>query len=639
MMMKISRLNMFRVAQLAQVLILFLLISIEAFPGILILLACTYFLIYNVYICLDSKSGIFFMLADFSIAFLVLQVSIQMKQQVLVFIAIKALIFLVSQTFVRKFNWRYLGGDPLTYKLSAFDYVLLTLPFLINFKILMAGSNSKLTFLLSQYDIVGHSYLIKIRGICGGALEQCFFNGNKLPDNRSLFNYPHLFHDIFSVVFHGSFENVDSYLTVIVFIIVWVYSIVCLIMYKSMQKKFSEIGFDGIKASGKTVNSRISFTLNFSIFLVSFFGPLNLFINLGYLNFVVLLIVVLFLVTNEATLQRSTLYLLLIFCSEVWTLFYFISILTITLDLLINRIALRIRDLLVASLAFFGFFHFIYVSITSNQADAIFVQSRHWPEVIFSILVGFYLFSVLRKHRIHNRLSSILLVSLILGNSTLFLSGMATGQLGSYYNYKLSVILLVLESAIIVFSVFFMEQVSPFEQDVSRKVKKQRKFVLIKKSSQLSKLLILIAIVSMFQAKASAVVGLSGFSSYGSSLNMFMDQSLPGDSRVEYISKSVKSLNYSDSVSQGYLVDANTYWYHSSQWLNNFNNSWGDDVQEALDEINSQSRSPRELKSFLAEDMSVLRIRELAVISDTCKFYLEKNLECLELMSDKVSKG
>ena len=482
-------------------------------------------------------------------------------------------------------------------RFERFSNILKVFGILALFTVLQYGGSiwgttiSRLRSNLLSYDLISHSYITRLIAICDGKILDCQKVPQSLSSNQYINTYPDSFHLFFGGIFRGSLiTTVDSYL--MSWSILVACSFILLVSFLVSGVSFLQArGVFGVKIKQQGILDPLLDPATLILIGVAIIYPFNL----GYMNFSYAIVFVLL----SAILATERFFLismmLLIIACELWSFLYLVTPFLAIHFFIESYRARKKTSMAVVVIYLLLTFKFLFTALESDQAKSATLSSTHVIEPI--LVLGFSVYALMKiKSSELNSFYAALRVAIISTSMSLFamLSYLAIfkGSIGSYYGFKISILLFCLNLLAIIQSV----------RDIT--------FTFKVKKSTLLNLLLVIALVFWFIP--GAVI-----SKVASAKSMIVSPASIAYSRVykidEYAWRASTILNSSKRCKEQtpcVLLEP-TYWYQSTHWINNINLSWTSNLQSAMDYVAAEkgttSQNVKELaKKFETRDIEIV---------------------------------
>jgi len=426
-------------------------------------------------------------------------------------------------------------------------------------------SISRLRSNLLSYDLISHSYITRLIAICDGKIIDCQKLPQTLSSNEYLNTYPDSFHLFFGGIFRGSLiSTVDSYLMSWSLLIAS--SFILLLSFLVSGVSFLQAkGVFRVRTKHQGIRSPLFDPAVLILIGVAIIYPFNL----GYMNFsYAIVFVLLSAILAQERFFLISLILLTIAC-ELWSFLYLVTPF-LALHFFIESYRARKKTSMVVLLIYSLLtFKFLFTALESDQAKSATLSSTHVIEPILILASSVYILMKTKSSKL-NSFYAALRVAIISTSTTLFAMlgylAIFKGSIGSYYGFKISILLFCLLLLITIQSL----------RDITFTFK-------IKKSTILNLLLFIAIFIWLIPGAAmSKVVSVK---------SMIVSPASTAYSRIykvdEYAWRAATILNSSKRCKEQtpcVLLEP-TYWYQSTHWINNINLSWTSNLQSAMDYV------------------------------------------------------
>lgn len=507
---------------------------------------------------LDLQGFSFALLAGSISAFVMFQVELSQKKR-------------VSSTSFEKFSQK------------SFLIVLLV-PLIQYGYSIWVDTAARLRINLLSYDLVAHSYITRAIAICDSSIKNCSDTLPNVANSDFVNGYPDAFHAFFASIYRNSLVgNTDEFLLSWNLILVSAYAIALSMILGGLNYIFNTSDLNG---------DEVSDTLE-----LKFFNPILLLMigiaivytfNLGYLNFAFSISLTCCSIFALIRNRRVISFCLLLVACEFWTFLYLLTPL-IFLIILWKFIKNRKSVALILSITYFYFLSdFVILALNSTQAKAIELNGNRVLEPVVVIFSGAMLIRYLHLRKqdgvaliLRNYLAAIG-IQIFLGWLFLFAF---RGITGSYYIFKAVIVFAVLQCLSVLYLAIFVKA-----HESNQNHTRFDRFKYFPKTFQLSVTNLLygsvISLLLFWSIPTSVIVTIKSIAQ--SPLAILLTRLQTQDI---YYQRSVLILDqerYCTSQVPCVLLEPE-YWYQSTQWINNLNLSWTDDIQNEIDSVYASS--------------------------------------------------
>lgn len=427
----------------------------------------------------------------------------------------------------------------------------------------------KLASFFSRYDLVVHLFIPRALAECQTSLSSC----DKFEIGEHINNYPNAFHSLFAIFLkEQSYQLSDgfyAYTTVIFFAVL----LPNLIVYRALIYMTKMINKHGV-VSKSSLKSFFKWQ-SFAILIFSNFGVTTIVNQFGYLNFSFALAFFTFgfYAFLKGNLIESGIFL--VASSIIWS-FIFLLIPFILILICYRSRHRTCHTILLICFALLAYVDFVNGALSSNQTEATFVLSNRFLEPLASMLFLMIIWKFMGLYLTKNSSVMVFLLSIFLPLVIFWVIGLLNGVWMSYYLYKASHALLIIEFGFLLCSLSFI---------TSRRVITGARVVLdktyFKRLKIASALAIMPLIFTFFNWIPWSYISSGRFGNWNATSSLYATW-FPSE-RDLMSARAVLGAKEFTKAGQEALLQSNIYWYRDTQWLNMLNNSWTYDLQVTID--------------------------------------------------------
>ncbi len=437
---------------------------------------------------------------------------------------------------------------------------------------------------LLSYDLVAHSYITRAIAICDSSIKNCSDNLPNVAKSDFVNGYPDAFHIFFASIYRNSLVgNTDEFLLSWNLILVSAYAIALSMILGGLNYMFNN---SDLKSEEENDTHKLNI---FNPILLLMIGIAIVYtFNLGYINFAFSISLTCCSIFALIRDRRIISFCLLIVACEFWTFMYLLTPL-IFIIILWKFTKKRKSVALILAITYFYFLtEFIMLALNSTQAKAIELNGNRVLEPIVVMFSGAILIRYLHLRKqdgvaliLRNYLAAIG-IQIFLG--WLFLL-VFRGITGSYYIFKAVIVFAVIQCLSVLYLAILVKA-HKSNQNHSR----FDRLKYFPKNFNLSVTNLLygsvISLLLFWSIPTSVIVTIKSIAQ-----SPFAILATRLQTQDIYYQRSVLILDqekYCTTQVPCVLLEPE-YWYQSTQWINNLNLSWTDEIQSEIDSVYSSS--------------------------------------------------